>query len=130
MIRIVTLGIAIVIVGAIITLGVIPPVRTLMLGGVYGPGGGPARATAPALLQPPNAARGETVFLSKCFGCHAPEARQAPELKGATLQAQYPRDEMLADLVRSGRHPMPLFTPATLSDQALADLISYMRSKQ
>lgn len=129
MIRIVSLGIAIVVLGAIFTMGVIPPVRTLLLGGVYGPGGAGARAATPAPLQPANAARGETVYLSKCVGCHALEAHMAPEMKGAIVQAKYPRDEMLADLIRNGRPPMPQFGPASLSEQALADLMAYLRTK-
>lgn len=87
---------------------------------------GPEAAVAQPVVG--NAMRGEALFLSKCAGCHLPEARFGPPLNTADFQARYAEDADLAFAIRSGREPMPAFTRERLSDQKLADLIAYLRS--
>ena len=75
-----------------------------------------------------DAARGEALYRSKCYGCHAPEAKVGPAQNTADFKVQYADDETLAFVVRAGRQPMPAFNDDMLSDQELADIIAYIRS--
>lgn len=87
---------------------------------------GPENTPPPA--GPGDAARGEALYLSKCAGCHAPQANFGPLLNTADFQTRYADDADLAFVIRSGREPMPAFTVERLDDQELADIIAYLRS--
>jgi len=75
-----------------------------------------------------DAERGEALYRSKCYGCHAPEANVGPTQNTVDFKVQYSDDEALAFIVRAGRQPMPAFNEDMLSDQELADIIVYIRS--
>lgn len=75
-------------------------------------------------LQPGDAARGESLYRSKCYGCHAPEAGIGP---AQGMFAALSEDE-ISQVIRAGRQPMPAFTDAMLNEQGLADIIAYLHS--
>ena len=75
-----------------------------------------------------DATRGEALYRSKCYGCHAPEAGIGPAQNTVDFKVRYADDESLMFVVRAGRQPMPAFTDQMLSDQELADIIAYVRS--
>ncbi len=81
-----------------------------------------------AQLGAGDTARGAELYRSKCFGCHTPEARLGPSHTAADFKVRYADDVALATAVRGGRPPMPAFSKEMLSDQALADIIAYIRS--
>lgn len=77
---------------------------------------------------PGDPARGEALYRSKCYGCHAPEAKIGPAQNSVDFKVQYADDEAMAFAVRAGRQPMPAFNEDMLSEQELADIIAYIRS--
>ncbi len=79
-------------------------------------------------LQESDPIRGEALYRSKCYGCHAPEAGVGPTHNTVDFALRYSSDEAIALVVRSGRQPMPAFTEAMLDDQELADIIAYIRT--
>ncbi|MBI3763290.1 MAG: cytochrome c [Chloroflexi bacterium] len=90
------------------------------------------RPIGPAFVVPQTgpgeAARGEALYRSKCYGCHAPEAKVGPAQNSTDFRVQYADDETLAFVVRAGRQPMPAFNEDILSEQELADIVAYIRS--
>lgn len=84
--------------------------------------------TVPARVEPGDMARGEKLYRSRCYGCHAPEARYGPPHNTPEFKAKYPDDALLAEAIQSGRHPMPAFSATLLDQQQLADLVVYIRS--
>ncbi|MBI4769305.1 MAG: cytochrome c [Chloroflexi bacterium] len=97
----------------------------LVTGAAERPIGPAAAATASG---PGDAARGEALYRSKCYGCHAPEAGVGPGYDTADFQLTYASDETIAAVVRAGRSPMPAFTEEMLSERELLDLLAYLRS--
>lgn len=79
-------------------------------------------------LQGGDPSRGEALYRSKCYGCHAPEAGVGPTHNTVDFALRYSNDEAIALVVRSGRQPMPAFTEAMLDDQELRDIIAYIRT--
>lgn len=75
-----------------------------------------------------DAARGEVLYRSRCYGCHVPEARIGPTHNSIDFKVRYADAEAIAIVVRAGRQPMPAFTEQMLSDQELADIIAYLQS--
>jgi mono/diheme cytochrome c family protein len=88
---------------------------------------GPAYALA-AEVTSGDPVRGETLYLSKCYGCHAPEAKAAAALNTEDFKTRYADDESIIAIVRAGSLPMPAFNEQMLSDQEMADIIAYLRS--
>lgn len=103
------------------------PLGSLSLGIAAGPAPAMPVANPVELSGSGNAAEGQKLYASYCAGCHAPEAGLAPPHDTASFRARYPTDDSIALVVRSGRHPMPGFTPRELSDQSLASIISYIK---
>ncbi len=77
-----------------------------------------------------DAARGEALYRSRCYGCHVPEAKVGPAHNTIDFKVRYADAEVVALVVRAGRPPMPAFTEQMLSDQELADIIAYLESLQ
>ena len=75
-----------------------------------------------------DAARGEALYRSRCYGCHVPEAHIGPTHNTVDFKVRYADAEAIAVVVRAGRQPMPAFTEQMLSDQELADIIAYLQS--
>lgn len=75
-----------------------------------------------------DAARGEALYRSRCYGCHVPEANIGPAHNTLDFKARYSDAEAIAVVVRAGRQPMPAFTEQMLSDRELADIIAYLQS--
>ena len=113
---------AVVLVPLLALLSLIPP---LVVGAVEKPIG-------PEFVAPQtglgDAARGEALYRSKCFGCHAPEANVGPAQSTVDFKVHYADEDTLAFVVRAGRQPMPAFSEQMLSEQQLADIIAYIRS--
>ena len=103
------------------------PLGSLSLGIAAGPAPLVIPAARVELPGQGDAARGLQLYANSCAGCHAREAGLAPSHASAEFRARYPTDDSIAVVVRSGRHPMPGFTPRDLSDQGLADIIKYIR---
>jgi len=94
--------------------------------------GVPERPIGP-VLAPVNASatdieRGEALYRSKCYGCHAVEAHVGPSLTSAASVLRDAQGELLIAAVRGGRALMPAFSEDMLSDEELADIIAYIRS--
>ncbi|MHB1160452.1 MAG: cytochrome c [Chloroflexota bacterium] len=90
----------------------------------------PATPTAvPRPTSPPAAASGtgspsagSALFNSSCGGCHpGGKAGMGPSLQGL------PEDRVV-QAVREGKDAMPPYSPATLSDQQIRDIIAFLRS--
>lgn len=86
----------------------------------------PKSAAFQTLAQPGDAERGRMVYLSWCQGCHAPEAKVGPSFASESVKAKYRTADALIKVIRSGRHPMPAFSPDQVNDQAAADLVAYI----
>jgi len=87
-----------------------------------------AGRAGPARVEAGDIARGERLYRSRCYGCHAPEARYGPPHNTPEFKAKYPEDALLAQRIQSGSHPMPAFSATLLDQQQLADLVAYIRS--
>lgn len=111
-----------------ILLLMLAPLGSLAIGFAAGPA--PLRVSTATAELPSTGdpGRGKVLYSSFCAGCHAPEVGLAPAHNTPSFRARYPTDNAIALVVRSGRHPMPGFTPNELSDQNLMDVISYLRS--
>ena len=88
---------------------------------------GPTHAVSSELTAG-DPARGEVLYLSKCYGCHAPEAKGSVVLNTEDFKAHYADDESIIAVTRAGSLPMPAFSEQMLSDQEMADIIAYIRS--
>lgn len=109
-------------------LAFLPPLQTVIQGSIHGPGDiAPTATQAPATV-PGDVARGQIVYLAKCIGCHAAEAKVAQPHHGEALMQKYKRDDALEQVIRTGRHPMPQFAESYLGDQQLADVIAYLKT--
>ena len=94
----------------------------------------PAADTLPALTLAGDSARGLSMFLRNCAGCHGMDGRGgiAPEIGNPVFQ-KAATDEFIVRTVRSGRQgtAMPAFqrpdAPA-LSDQDIADVLACVRT--
>jgi len=96
-------------------------------------GSAPAPAS-PALALRGDAARGLSLYLRNCEGCHRMSGRGgiAPEIGNPVFQTAA-SDDLILRTIRYGRvgTPMPAFQRAegpVLSDQDLADVLAYLRS--
>ncbi len=67
-----------------------------------------------------DASRGQALFATNCAGCH-------PNGAGASAKAKADADGARA-VIRSGKSPMPAFGTDKLSDQAVADIIAYLKT--
>jgi len=77
------------------------------------------------------AQRGESFYAQYCVMCHGPDlmgGEMAPPLIGGTFQANW-NDLSLGDLFERIRISMPQNAPGSLSRQQVADILSYMLSK-
>lgn len=94
--------------------------------------GAAERPIGPAFAAPQvgigDAAQGAALYRSKCYGCHAPEAKVGPAHNSPEFKARYVDDEALTVVVRAGRPPMPAFSEDMLREQELADIIAYIRA--
>jgi mono/diheme cytochrome c family protein len=88
---------------------------------------GPAYARS-AEVAAGDPANGGALYLSKCYGCHAPEAKAAAVLNTEDFKTRYADDESIIAVVRAGSLPMPAFNEQMLNDQEMADIIAYIRS--
>jgi ubiquinol-cytochrome c reductase cytochrome c subunit len=86
-------------------------------------------STAIAAQAPPpgDAERGKAAFLRVgCYTCHGFEGQGVPGRKLAPNPLPYPA---FSNFVRTSQGEMPTFTDKVLSDQDLADIHAYLRSK-
>jgi mono/diheme cytochrome c family protein len=77
------------------------------------------------------AKRGDPLYSQYCLACHGGDlmgGEMAPPLVGGAFQANW-NDLSLGDLFERIRTSMPLNAPGTLSRQQVADILSYMLSK-
>jgi mono/diheme cytochrome c family protein len=73
-----------------------------------------------------DAAQGQVIWAQKpCSGCHGPEAlgNIGPRLAGTSRTY-----EAVLNQVRTGKAPMPAFTPAQISDQEVAHIYAWLKS--
>jgi mono/diheme cytochrome c family protein len=93
-------------------------------------------AKPPALppIHPGDSARGATIFLRNCAGCHGPDGRGgiAPELGNPTFQ-KAANDSFITTTIRNGRPgtAMPSFQrpgAAGLSDEEVGDALALIRT--
>lgn len=88
-----------------------------------------ASSAAMAAQAPPpgDVDRGKAAFLRVgCYTCHGFEGQGVPGRKLAPNPLPYPA---FSNFVRTSTGEMPTFTPQVLSDQDLADIHAYLRSK-
>jgi cytochrome c5 len=83
------------------------------------------------LLAGEGAARGENIYKYKCWVCHHQYQMDAPDLKdlykrGNLMSGQAVDDASVSTQIRNGGPGMPSFR-TTLSDQDVADVVSYLR---
>ena len=74
----------------------------------------------------PGLPRGQAVFARYCNTCHPGGGKGA----GPSLIERGPglSDEQIRDSVRNGRNRMPAYSQTLISDDALTDLIAYIRT--
>ncbi|MGB8647374.1 MAG: cytochrome c [Anaerolineae bacterium] len=75
-----------------------------------------------------DATKGRTPYEHACGGCHGPTGNGDTPLRGPLLNAYYPRDEMLAGILRNGIGTMPGYSQDEIPDQQMADIIAFMRA--
>jgi streptogramin lyase/mono/diheme cytochrome c family protein len=89
------------------------------------------RLDAYLLLANEGAARGENIYKYKCWVCHHQYQKDAPDLKDLykhqnLMSGQSVDDASVSAQIRNGGLGMPSFR-TTLSDQDVADVVSYLR---
>jgi mono/diheme cytochrome c family protein len=74
----------------------------------------------------PGLPRGQAVFARYCNSCHPDGAKGA----GPSLIELGPglSDDLIRDSVRKGRNRMPAYPPSLIGEDALADMIAYIRT--
>ena len=91
---------------------------------------GPVEPPAPVSLQVAggDATAGRAKYQRPCAGCHGPNGNGDTPLHGPLLNVYYPDDRLLAGIIRNGIGSMPGTPPDKLSDQDMADVITFMRA--
>jgi cbb3-type cytochrome c oxidase subunit III len=96
--------------------------------------GAPAAPAAAAIPEPGDSARGLTLFLRNCAGCHGMHGRggMAPEIGNPVFQ-ESATNEFIIRTIRDGRvgTAMPSFQRAeapAFTDRDLADVLAYLRT--
>jgi mono/diheme cytochrome c family protein len=70
---------------------------------------------------------GQQVFIRSCNTCHpGGKAGTGPSLDD--INSRFPTDAQLAQFIRAGSGQMPPQPPSILTDEELANLISYLRA--
>jgi mono/diheme cytochrome c family protein len=73
-------------------------------------------------------AAGQRVFATSCNPCHpSANAGIGPALHGPQFSTRYPDEAAIAAVIRQGKGGMPAFSPGSLSDRDLANVVAYMR---
>ncbi len=107
-------------------------VGLVVLGGCTSSGTASIKPSAAAPTQTPlapgDAAKGKAIYVSLCYGCHAPEAKVGPSFASEEFKGKYQTADALMKVVRTGRHPMPQFSREQLNDQGVADLLAYIKT--
>jgi mono/diheme cytochrome c family protein len=70
---------------------------------------------------------GQQVFIRSCNTCH-PGGKAGVGVSLDEINNHFPTDAQLAKFIRKGSGQMPPQPPSVLTDQELANLISYLRS--
>ncbi len=95
---------------------------------------------APSSALAADAAKGQTVYMANCMACHGVDA----DGKGPAAAALSPppvdfttatwwqgkSDDDIKSVIRSGKPGTPMMPFAKLSDDDLADLVGFLRTKQ
>jgi mono/diheme cytochrome c family protein len=87
-----------------------------------------ARTVRDGVYSEAQAARGKTVYVEQCAGCHLDSlggADMAPGLVGETFEAEW-ADLTVGDLFERIRLSMPQDSPASLPRQAYVDVVTYL----
>jgi mono/diheme cytochrome c family protein len=84
--------------------------------------------TSPGPAPAGDPAAGQRVFASNCNSCH-PNANAGigPALYGPQFTARFADDAAVVAVIRHGKGGMPAFASSQLSDQDVANVISYLR---
>ncbi|MCL5265928.1 MAG: cytochrome c [Chloroflexi bacterium] len=85
-------------------------------------------AATPTPLAHGDEAKGKAIYVSLCYGCHAPEAKVGPSFVSDGFKGKYQTADALMKVVRTGRHPMPQFSREQLNDQGIVDLLAYIKT--
>ena len=98
---------------------------------------GACLAPSSALAQ--DAAKGQTIYMANCMACHGVEADgQGPAAAALSPPPvdftkadwwQGRSDEDIKSVIRSGKPGTPMMPFAKLSDEDLADLVGFLRTK-
>ncbi len=91
----------------------------------------PLTPPAPVALQatvPGDPGRGAPLYDHTCAGCHGTMGNSDRPLHGPLLNVYYPNDGTLAAIIRQGYGTMPPTDEHDLSDQDVADVISFIRT--
>ena len=83
--------------------------------------------------RPPAANAGETIYKSKCAGCHGPDGSgqtsmgkmmKLGDLRAADVQKK--TDAQLEEIISNGKSPMPAYGKQ-LSKEQIKDVVAYLR---
>lgn len=90
----------------------------------------PLTPPSPITLQaePGDPQRGAPLYDHACAGCHGTLGNSDRPLHGPLLNVYYPNDGVLAAIIRQGYGTMPATDEHDLSDQDVADVISFIRT--
>jgi disulfide bond formation protein DsbB len=105
-------------------------------------GGGAASANGSITELDGDSVAGESVFMSACIACHGQDAQGRPGLGKNLVSSDFvdsKSDQELVEFIKVGRAPddplnttrvamPPKGAKATLSDQALFDIVAYIRT--
>jgi mono/diheme cytochrome c family protein len=77
-----------------------------------------------------DAVNGESLFATNCSACHGADATggSGPDLLSGSSAASSFTDEQLTDIIVNGVDGMPAI--ASLDDQSVVDIISYLRTME
>lgn len=108
-----------------------PPTVTVTNVRILTPTPAPSPPPASTPGQPlGDVSRGQVIYAQQCAACHgsAGEGGIGPALNTDEFAQEFADDAALTAVVRTGRGVMPAYGSNRLTDQAMADLIAYMRS--
>ena len=83
-----------------------------------------ADSAVEADIAGPSVERGQVVFTNNCSGCHGSDARSGSAREDLPGKSE----ATIRDAVRNGKSGMPSFGASQIDDDALADLVAYIKS--
>jgi len=75
--------------------------------------------------------RGQEIFYMRCWFCHSEYIIVGDDFPAPTLRDVFERqdEEYVRQMIRTGAPEMPTYSPKTLTDKDVDDLVTYLKEK-